>query len=264
MGKKIGKKILWIISISILICGTNPAKASQASPKNFQYESVNKVRAVQADSLNMVEEAISVLSQGWSSMSPEEHQLFLRYYDPGNTGEVDEAFVLELLGNYHKIQERLIRQIEFVPQPNSSRCVMMTLYYTDFSKVYICPYILEETNHQRIARDLVHEVAHMAMVLFDRPYYYPNYSEYQKLTPRGHWSGRLPIIGPILREILRQDTLYHPDAYSKYAVDLVTTAEVDSTSVNTAEENALDRKVIIKSDVGNCDQKMLSFANTSP
>lgn len=262
MGKKVGTKLIWIFLISILVNSTKPVSASNSNTPENQGQAINIVRAAEVNGLQMVNKAISTLSQGWTGMSQEERQIFLRYYDPGITGGVDEEFVFEVLNNYIKIRDRLAEQFELIPLTRSNKCEMMTLYYTDFSKVYICPYILEEDDEQRIARDLVHEVAHMALVVFDRAYYYPNYSAYQKLTPRGHWTGRLPIIGAVLREIVRQDTLYHPDAYSKYAVELVKIETDETLSSPSPFEQTTDLEVKTSSDAISSDQKLLAYTSS--
>jgi hypothetical protein len=38
------------------------------------------------------------------------------------------------------------------------------------------------------------------------------------MTPRGSWTSQLPIVGPVIREIVANDTLYHPDAYAHFAL----------------------------------------------
>ena len=98
-------------------------------------------------------------------------------------------------------------------------CTGIRLFYTDFVQVYICPYITQEDNIERKARVLIHEVAHMALLVTDRPYYDPKSysSRYNALTPQGSWSTKIPVIGHIIREIVHSDTLYHPDAYSWFA-----------------------------------------------
>jgi hypothetical protein len=63
----------------------------------------------------------------------------------------------------------------------------------------------------------------MSLLVVDRPYFHKNtYStRYQALTPRGPWTAQLPLLGPLFREIAHSDTLYHPDAYAWFAIELV-------------------------------------------
>ena len=95
----------------------------------------------------------------------------------------------------------------------------MRLYYTNFISIYICPYFLEEDSVERKARNLIHEVAHQVLLALDRSYYDPkSYSaHYHDLMPRGSSYTKIPVIGHIIREIQRSDTLYHPDAYAWFA-----------------------------------------------
>lgn len=103
-------------------------------------------------------------------------------------------------------------------------CEGMRLYYTDFIKIHVCPYLnITETSVNRMARVFVHELTHMALLVADRTYYDPKSysSRYAELTPRGHWTAQIPLIGLIFREIARSDTLYHPDGYSHFAAKVL-------------------------------------------
>ena len=73
-------------------------------------------------------------------------------------------------------------------------------------------------------------LAHIALLVVDRPYYQPTSSTYAALTPRGSWTAQIPLIGPLLREIAHNDTLYHPDAYTRFAAALVAERQAESTS----------------------------------
>jgi hypothetical protein len=61
-------------------------------------------------------------------------------------------------------------------------------------------------------------MTHKALLVSDRAYYRPTSKQYAKLTPNGSWAAQLPLVGRVLREVLRGDTLYHPDAYAHYAL----------------------------------------------
>jgi hypothetical protein len=221
---------------SILVAG--------ATSEEEHNVAIQKVHAVFPDGVQMVDAAITTLAQGWSGMSAEERALFLRYFDPSNTGEIDDAYVLEVLENYRKIRRRLDEEMVLVYAGDSDDgCSMMGLYYTDFNKVYVCPYMNSETNGTRIARGLVHETAHMAFVVFDRAYYSTSNSAYTSLTPRGHWSGRLPVIGRLMREIVRSDTLYNPDTYAHFAVQLVAQPQDAPAEAHTESEEALGASI---------------------
>ena len=67
---------------------------------------------------------------------------------------------------------------------------------------------------------MIHEFGHIALLSKDRPYYRPTSKLYAELTPRGSWASQLPGIGPVIREVVASDTLYHPDAYAHFALEM--------------------------------------------
>ena len=169
--------------------------------------------------LQMVQSAEAVLSQGLSEMSLEERDQFERIFDPSGSGEINDAYIEDVLNNYRKIESRLEKSFLLQYEEESDMCDNMRLYYTDFFKIHICPYYIGEEDSVRKARVLVHEVGHIALLAGDRPYYDPKSfsSRYNKLTPNGSWANQIPLIGKIFREISHNDTLYHPDAYAWFA-----------------------------------------------
>lgn len=177
-----------------------------------------QIRTIIPMSIGMVEAAMAVLSEGWSGMSPAEQELFLIIYDPSNSGSVDEDYVAEVLANYQKIRQDLDEKISVAYEPDSTLCIGQRLYYVDPIKLHVCPYFLTETIESRKARTLIHEVAHIAFKALDRPYFGLGSEQYEALKPRGHRATQMRVIGPALREILRDDTLYHPDAYAHFSL----------------------------------------------
>jgi predicted SprT family Zn-dependent metalloprotease len=177
-----------------------------------------QVQSIIPTSERLVDGAIAVLSKGWRGMSPAEREAFLALYDPAGTGEIDEGYVEAVLVNYRKIREELNQEIAVVFEPDNSKCEDMRLYYTDLVKLHVCPYYLTEKDEIRKARTLIHEMAHMALLVTDRPYYRPTNEAYAQLTPNGSWMAQLPVVGPVIREIQGNDTLYHPDAYAHFTV----------------------------------------------
>jgi hypothetical protein len=165
----------------------------------------------------MVDEAMTVLKQGWVHMSPEEKEIFLTLYDPAGSGEVDAEFVQHVIDNYEKIQRTLGRDISVVYEPDNDFCSGKRLYFTVLNTIRVCPYFFSESDDTRKARALVHEVAHIALFVRDRPYYRPTSKALAQLTPRGPWTAQLPLIGPLVREMVAADTLYHPDTYAHFA-----------------------------------------------
>jgi hypothetical protein len=215
---------LTIIIISIfarasapLLTAGSPAENNSPSFVGSTPELERQLEAALPKATGIIDTAISVLDKGWGELTPEEQDLFEKFFDPGKTGEVDEAFIEEVLGNYEKIRSDLEDEITIVYQSEAGKCTGMRLFYTDFIKIHVCPYIYEEQNPERIARDLIHEMAHISLLVVDRAYFSETDTRYLSLTPHGHWTAELPVIGKLFREIAKADTLYHPDAYSHYA-----------------------------------------------
>jgi hypothetical protein len=170
----------------------------------------------------MVDQAIDLLSNGLAGMTSDQRSLFDQLYDPGNTGGIDQEFIDDVLANYKRVRDRLEVPWTVVRVSESAHCQDQRLYYTDLTTLYVCPYFDVETSLDRKARVLIHEAVHMSLLVVDRPYFHKNtYStRYRALTPRGPWTARLPLVGPLFRELARGDTLYHPDAYAWFAVEL--------------------------------------------
>jgi hypothetical protein len=165
----------------------------------------------------MLDNAIESLSRGLARMEADDRRLFLKYFDPGQTGQVDERFVEAALENYLQIRGRFDRPIKIEFKTESDMCIGQRLFYTDMFKVYVCPAFSGDQTDTRRARDLVHEVSHIALKVLDRPYYAPKSGAYAELAPWGSPLAQVPVVGPVVREVLRSDTLYHPDAYAWYA-----------------------------------------------
>jgi len=89
-----------------------------------------------------------------------------------------------------------------------------------WGNIHACCYFTSETDTTRKARDFVHELAHNATHALDRPYYSATSPAYREFTPRGHWSAQIPVIGIGMRAIRRSDTLYHPDAYAYFVLNV--------------------------------------------
>lgn len=219
MVKRNTKRLLLMLVVIILVNNAVPPATGHAeSGGRIAFE----VQALLPMSRDMVDRAIVMLSGGLVGMKPAERDLFNQLYDPGNTGDIDERFVADVLANYERIRDRLDGPLSISWAPNSKRCGAMRLYYTDLTTIFICPYFDIEQNQHRKARVLIHEAVHMSLLAVDRPYFHKNtYStRYRALTPRGPWTARLPFVGPLFREIAHGDTLFHPDAYAWYAMEL--------------------------------------------
>lgn len=226
------RKVLIIILIGMIFTGsasffTRPGNVEAGlspfpqEPVRHGVEGANVTREVQdliPMSVELVDQAMAVLSKGWPAMSPAEREVFLLLYDPSNSGEVDERFVELVLENYRRIRTTLNQPIPIEYEPGSSTCVGERIFYTDIVRLHVCPYFLSVGNDRLNARTLIHEYVHIALLVADRPYYDPASADYAALTPYGSRANQLPLVGPIIREITRGDTLYHPDAYAHFTV----------------------------------------------
>jgi hypothetical protein len=207
-----------IIFIGIILKVFVPVTFARESGQHEELEVIQQVQAIRPLSIEMVDQTIADLSDGWSGLSADEKEAFLTIYDPANSGEIDGQFVLSVLSNYKSIRHALENDVQVKYEPDSDHCNGKRLYYTDIIRLYVCPYFLIETNDTRKARTLIHEFAHIALRVKDRPYYRPTSKLYAEMTPRGPWMSQLPIVGAVIREIVASDTLYHPDAYAHFAL----------------------------------------------
>jgi hypothetical protein len=217
-------KRLWFLLLLVVLSNSLVAPvAAHANPGDVNaIGGVEQGQALIPLGRDMVDQAIDVLSAGLANMTPGQRALLDQLYDPGGTGDIDQEFVDDVLANYRRIRARLDEPLTIVRVSESENCGDQRLYYTDLATIYVCPYFDSEESVERKARVLVHETAHMALLVVDRPYFHKNtYStRYRALTPRGSWTANLPVVGPLLREIARGDTLYHPDAYAWFAVEV--------------------------------------------
>ena len=211
-----------IILIGILVQIMLPNPVSGAVLSDEEREIVADVQAQIPLSIQLTEEAIAVISNGWDGMNTEQQAEFQNIFDPGDTGEIDDAYLRDVVANYEKILAKLNGEMRIEYVTDSKKCTGMRLFYTDFINIYVCPYYREEHSPERKAQVLIHEVAHQALLVVDRPYYDPkSYSaRYHALTPEGSSLTEIPVLGHIIREIQHTDTLYHPATYAWFATEL--------------------------------------------
>ena len=219
MVKRSTKRILLLVIFCLL---SQVAFVPEIRKVESGIKVVEQVQSLIPVSVEMVDNAIYVVSKGWNGMTQYEKSLFIQLFDPGDTGDVDQEFVTDVLANLQQIRGRLSSPLMVAYRENNDRCEGKRLFYTDLHKIFVCPYFTTEESNGRKARVLIHEIVHMALLSVDRPYFHKNThsTRYQALTPRGSWTAEIPLLGPIFREIARGDTLYHPDAYAWLAVEL--------------------------------------------
>jgi len=217
------RKIVWLGLTVVLFSNINAQaarhhlQASELTITGGSPEDRAKVQEAQRIALEMVTEASRMLDAGWEGLSPEERDVFRTIFDPGQSGGIDGDFVESALQNFRRIQDRLGGDLKLVFVRASSYCEGMTPYYTNFFTIFVCPEFSSEADLDRLARNLVHEVGHVALLAQDRAYFSRTDSRYLALTPRGSAPAGLPLFSHVLRELSRDDTLYHPDAYAHFA-----------------------------------------------
>lgn len=222
MKEKIQFQLITILCAVIILETLLPTSAQAANLTAEKTEILQEVRSLIPTSIQLIDNAVTVLDQGWSGMTSSEREQFSRIFDPANTGQIDDLYVETVRNNYLKIRQRMYENIAIEYSENSNLCNGQRLYYTDFLKLYVCPYFTEEHRTERKVRTLIHETAHIALLVVDRPYYDPNSysSRYNALAPQGSRITQIPVIGHLIREINHSDTLYHPDTYAWLATEI--------------------------------------------
>ncbi|MFQ5420843.1 MAG: hypothetical protein ACE5EY_10840 [Anaerolineae bacterium] len=198
--------------------GSVPLRTAKQLGGPEQTAVATQVQSLTPRSIEMVDNALAVLGQGWSGMSAAEKEAFLTLADPAGTGEVDAAYVQAAATNYRKIRRALTHGVPIIFEADSAHCMGQRLYYVMLASLHVCPFFLTEPDGARKARSLIHEYAHLALHVRDRPYYRPTSKAFAALTPRGPRLSRVSIVGPIVREIAASDTLFHPDTYAHFAL----------------------------------------------
>jgi len=222
MRKKISSQVITILCSLIILQSILLTSAKAAIVTTDNTGVVQEVHNLIPTAIQEIDNTIATLSKGWSGMTSAEQEHLSKIYDPGHTGQIDEKYVETILNNYLKIRRKLNYDLTIENGENNNMCIGQRLYYTDFIKIYVCPYYLTEQREERKVRTLIHETTHMALLVVDRPYYDPKSysSRYNALTPQGSWFTQIPVFGHLIREIAHNDTLYHPDTYAWFATEI--------------------------------------------
>lgn len=222
MRKKISNQVITILCGIIILQSIIPTSAKAANVTTDNTRVVQEVRNLIPTAIQEIDNTVLTLSKGWSGMTSAERDQLSQIFDPGNTGQIDEKYVDTILNNYSKIRRKLNDDLTIENGEDNKMCVGQRLYYTDFVKIYVCPYYFSEHREERKIRTLIHETAHMALLVVDRPYYDPKSysSQYNALIPQGSWVTQIPVFGHLIREIVHNDTLYHPDTYAWLATEV--------------------------------------------
>lgn len=161
--------------------------------------------------------AMQILGQGWAGMSVPEKNAFSAYFDPSGSG-VDQRFVNDVLGNFRSLRADFDAGLTFECEDGSGGCSVGGRYgYTYFGDIHICPHFYTMTASDQ-SQGILHEMTHNALWAVDRHYGWE--AEFNQLTPRGSWANQIPVFGPLIRLIARDDTLYNPDSYAYFAFNV--------------------------------------------
>lgn len=165
-----------------------------------------------------INRALTVLRPGWAAMSAADRTVFNTYFDPGNNGGIDQAFIDDVVTNFRALRSELDGGITFECEGPGGLCGTSGRYaYTYFSDIHICPHFWTMSSSDQ-SWGILHELTHNALWAVDRAYgHEPGFMD---LTPRGTPANQIPVFGPLIRLIARDDTLYNPDSYALFAFNV--------------------------------------------
>jgi Domain of unknown function (DUF4157) len=186
------------------------------------------LQAKQAPALDHVNGAISALSKGWKEMHPADQATFQHFFDPAESGEIDESFVKDVRGNYQLIRSYM-NSLSFDCDPSSgsicggpSKWCKKNLMWTCFGALHVCQDSYRSASDDDKMETMIHESTHNALHTTDREY--SNDPKFNRLKPRGSvfWQilRNIPVLGLLFRLIpAANDTLYNPDSYAGFAME---------------------------------------------
>lgn len=214
-------------------------RAANERPVETTFDDCNEtlqrdLEAKHQPAMARVGNAIDSLAPGWKRMDEGNRAVFRQLFDPADSGDVDEAFVRDVRGNFQKVQSYM-RSLHFDCNQDSKNlcgsahgwCTGQRLMWTCFGNLHVCPRYASEPLESRKIETVIHESTHNALHTTDREYV--GDSGFSRLRPRGGGSfgaailsflGKLPVIGTLFRFIpANSDTLYNPDSYASYAME---------------------------------------------
>jgi hypothetical protein len=213
----------------------------QAAPSRPQASFEGCDPALQSDlqakhqpALEHVNRAVTSLTPGWARMAADHKSHFRHYFDPANSGDIDDGFVRDVRGNFQRIHGYM-RSLRFDCDPGSwtlcgtsSRwCVGGRLMWTCFGNLHVCTNAYASASDPFKIETIIHESTHNALLTTDRAY--SNRPEFNQLRPRGggfwgsvlNFLGNLPVLGLLFRSLPgNNDTINNPDSYAGYAMQV--------------------------------------------
>lgn len=175
-----------------------------------------------------VDTAIRSLTPGWARMDPTDKGAFRQFFDPANSGDVDDGFVRDVRGNFQRIRSEM-GSLRFDCNQDSwtvcgdghKWCTGGRLMWTCFGNLHVCPAYAATSDESFKIETMIHESTHNALHTTDREY--ASSSGFSRLRPRGSgilsFLSNIPVLGMLFRMIRsNNDSLYNPDSYASYAM----------------------------------------------
>ena len=192
-----------------------------------------KIRAFVPIARTQVDKAIEALAPGWGSLDGTVEADFRKYFDPGNSGQLDARFVQLVIEKFRMLKAYMAEGLDFdCDLASGSLCGdgykwcgsgagNGRLYWTCFGDLHVCgAAFTAETDDKRRWSDIIHESTHNALHTTDRAYC--NTTNWPNLTPYGTGAmsvlDEIPVIGKLFSLAGGGgDTLNNPDSYSHFA-----------------------------------------------
>jgi hypothetical protein len=211
-------------------------KNSESSEKPPKTEFTGCSEDLQADlqekhriARSQVAWAVTSIAGGQKKMAETDKANFNRYFDPSNSGDVDDDFVRDVRSNFQRIGSYL-GSITFDCDPESASicgdskkwCVGSRQMWTCFGNLHVCVDNYKKLNDDDFKiENIIHESTHNALHTTDRAY--TDEAKFQTLKPRGSgilaFLSKIPVIGAIFKLFRsNNDTLNNPDSYAMYAM----------------------------------------------
>lgn len=186
------------------------------------------LRAKHPVAIANVDTAIRSLTPSWANMDPTDKDAFRQFFDPANTGDIDDGFKRDVRGNFQLIR-REMGSLRFDCNQDSGTlcgdghkwCTGGRLMWTCFGNLHVCPAYATESNEAFKIETMIHESTHNALHTTDREY--ASSPGFNRLRPRGSgilsFLSQIPVFGMLFRLIRsNNDSLYNPDSYASYAM----------------------------------------------
>jgi hypothetical protein len=216
-------------------------QSAKGGPRPAVTESEGCDSALQADlkvmhqpALDHVDRAIASLEPGWKGMAPADKAAFSQFFDPSNSGQIDNGFVRTVREKYRLVRSTM-RSLRFDCDPSSWSlcgtskrwCVGGRLMWTCFGNLHVCSSTYKIAAPSSKIETIIHESVHNALLTTDRAY--SNEAGFKELSPRGtgfwgrilNFLSDIPVLGILFRLLPgNKDTMNNPDSYAGYAMQV--------------------------------------------